>query len=343
VLRDIEEMVASRGEGDLPDSPPRPELRPQILRLELEGSDYALWRQARQVLESERDEGVSDRALLAAACSALIERAAHGGTSTRAEEQPGMSCGNVSGEGSIDESGDGASDVSGDGSGDASSDELTGERRAHVGARRLGSEAQRGRAKYQIAVVVCEVCRRGWQEGGGKRIPIAATDVERAECDAQWIGSLDDGPQAASQDVPPKTRRFVFRRDGDRCTVPGCRASAFIEVHHIVPREHGGGHVPENLTLLCGGHHDAHHAGRLVIRGRAPDLTFEWTHAAPKLGRADAGTENREQPRSDAILALHTLGFPKHVAVAAVDSALAELTDPDLERVIRVALQRCPR
>jgi hypothetical protein len=217
-----------------------------------------------------------------------------------------------------------------------------------VGARRLGSDAQRGRAKYQIAVVICEACKRGWQEGGGKRIAISATDVARAECDAQRIGSLDDGPQSAAQDVPPKTRRFVFRRDGDRCTVPGCRASAFIEVHHLVPRELGGGHEPENLTLLCGGHHDAHHAGTLMIRGRAPELTFQLAGAhvgaLPSLRSDAAAVHGESNARADAILAIRTLGYKKHEAIAAVDAAIAASAAPmELEQLLRAALQRCPK
>jgi hypothetical protein len=224
-----------------------------------------------------------------------------------------------------------------------------------AGTRRLGSEAQRGRAKYQIAILVCAGCGRGWQEAGGKRIPISATDVARAQCDAQWVGSLDGQPEAAAQDIPPKTRRFVWRRDGDRCTVPGCRASAFIEVHHIVHREDGGGHEPENLTLLCGGHHAAHHAGRLIIRGRAPHLMFELAGerldarahvgaSAPQPSAEEMHDQAVRAMRADAVLALHTLGFKKPDAIAAVDAALAVAEPPfDLERLLRLALQRCPR
>jgi hypothetical protein len=73
-LRDIEDLVAQHAAGDRPDSPPREHERPQILRLELEGSEYALWRHARQIVEGERDEAVSDRELFAAVCTALIER-----------------------------------------------------------------------------------------------------------------------------------------------------------------------------------------------------------------------------------------------------------------------------
>jgi hypothetical protein len=411
-LREIEELVAQHAPGDEPDSPPRGHERPQVLRLELEGSDYALWRQARQIVEGERDEAVTDRELFAAVCTALIERAresvdsvevridtstdgrahvgsdadlterAHVGSDADLTERAHVGSdadlterahvrtdadstelAHVGHEGAaIDRAEHGLAptdhiDVDGDA---AVPGQVEVDRGGHPkrGTQRLGSEAQRGRAKYQIAILVCEGCGRGWQEGGGKRIPISAADVARAECDAQRVGSLDGDPANATQDIAPKTRRFVWRRDGDRCTVPGCRSSSFLEVHHIVHRENGGGHEPENLTLLCGGHHDAHHNGRLVIRGRAPDLTFvlagerlerpmSAAHvgaSAPRAQTADRLRDETRQMRADAVLALHTLGFKKPEAVAVVDAALVAANAPvDLETLLRLALQRCPR
>src|SRR6201990_2499945 len=47
-----------------------------------------------------------------------------------------------------------------------------------------------GRAKYQIAMTVCERCQQGWQEGTGARVAVDASTVERARCDAQEIGSI---------------------------------------------------------------------------------------------------------------------------------------------------------
>src|SRR3954469_13849274 len=48
-----------------------------------------------------------------------------------------------------------------------------------------------GRAKYQIAVTVCQRCRQGWQEGAGARVAIEPAAIDRAMCDAQHIGSID--------------------------------------------------------------------------------------------------------------------------------------------------------
>jgi len=222
-LRQIEELVSQRAAGDLPDSPPRPELQKFIVRLELNAAEYALWRQARQQIQDEHDDPMEEHAVFAAMCAQAIE-----GPTTCAD---------------------------------------TDSKKA---------QTKRGRAKYQIAVTICKLCKHGWQHAGGRLIAIEPADVARAECDAQRIGSLDGQPTRATQDIPPKTRRFVLLRDGGRCTVPGCRASRFIEVHHIEHLENGGDHRATNLTSLCGGHHGAHHRGALIITGSAPNLQFEF-------------------------------------------------------------------
>jgi hypothetical protein len=147
------------------------------------------------------------------------------------------------------------------------------------------SEADDGRAKFQVAMTVCERCQQGWQEGAGVRLPVDASTVQRAMCDAQHLGSLDgDAPERAHQDVTPSVARFVRRRDGGRCRVPGCRSARGLEIHHIVHREHGGGHEAGNLILLCSSCHTAHHDGILQISGTATALTVE--RASSKLDRA---------------------------------------------------------
>ncbi|HEX3757173.1 MAG TPA: hypothetical protein VHW23_00640, partial [Kofleriaceae bacterium] len=61
-----------------------------------------------------------------------------------------------------------------------------------------------GRAKFQIAVTVCERCAKGWQEGAGAQVAIDAAAVERAMCEAQHVGSIDGpAPERAHQDIPP--------------------------------------------------------------------------------------------------------------------------------------------
>lgn len=145
-----------------------------------------------------------------------------------------------------------------------------------------GSEPT-GRAKFQIALTVCERCRTGWQEGAGAQLVVDDAAVERAMCDAQHIGSID-GPasERAYQDIPPSVVRFVWRRDDGRCRVDGCRSSRGLEIHHIVHRADGGTHDPMNLVLACSSCHLAHHRGALSITGTADHLEFR------RPGRLDA-------------------------------------------------------
>jgi len=202
-----------------------------------------------------------------------------------------------------------------------------------------------GRARYQIALTVCERCEQGWQEGAGVRVPVDAATVERARCEAQHIGSLDgEGPERASQDIPPSVVRFVWRRDGGRCQTPGCRSARGLEIHHIVRRADGGTHEASNLTLRCSSCHTAHHAGLLAISGSAPDrleVRRCSDHPAPVGGavRLDAAVV-RVQARE----ALVGLGWKAAIARAAVDEACAHVgATATIEVVIREALRRCPR
>jgi len=228
-----------------------------------------------------------------------------------------------------------------------------------------GGEADQGRARHQLMITVCQRCNRGWQDAAGRVIAIDAVDVERAECDAQRIGS-DREPERATQDITPMVRRFVRRRDHGKCCVPGCRASRNVDLHHVVHREHGGGHEAENLTLTCTAHHRALHEGKLLITGSAPNLTITYVNppaSSPALAIAPASDASkalraaRLQPQvavptppvgrskfesvvvvTQAKQALTSLGFRKAEAARYVDQALAKVDRPDLERLIRPAL-----
>jgi hypothetical protein len=45
------------------------------------------------------------------------------------------------------------------------------------------------------------------------------------------------------------TRRAVYRRDFFQCIC--CGATKYLQIHHVVPRSHGGGNDPTNLVTLC--------------------------------------------------------------------------------------------
>ena len=130
----------------------------------------------------------------------------------------------------------------------------------------------------------------------------------------------------------------LLRRDGGRCRVPGCRSARGLEVHHVVHRAHGGTHEPANLVVLCGACHQAHHDGRLGIRGTADSLEVTRPGASPPPVHVGANPH-----RADARLALTTMGWKAPVAQRAVDEALAALApDTPLERLVFESLRRCP-
>ena len=49
-------------------------------------------------------------------------------------------------------------------------------------------------------------------------------------------------------------RNNILKRDGGECQVCGWQRD--LEVHHIIPRIHGGGDHPNNLVTLCRECHD---------------------------------------------------------------------------------------
>lgn len=209
-----------------------------------------------------------------------------------------------------------------------------------------------GRAKHQIGYTTCEVCDRMWQEAAGVRVPVDDATRERVRCDAQHIGSLDARqPERATQDIPPATIRFVWRRDQGRCQTPGCRSTRCLEIHHIVPRSRGGTHDPANLTLRCGSCHKAHHLGLLTISGTAPDqlVTTRNVSGAVPHRRSPAIEEESLSSkfasaamREEAIVALMTTGWKRGVAVAAVDEARAHVgANVTLAELLREAFRRC--
>ena len=191
--------------------------------------------------------------------------------------------------------------------------------------------------RAQIAMTICERCDRGWQDAAGQVIEVDAAAVARAHCDAQHVGRVDgEAPAPLVDAVPVAVRRQLERRDHGRCVVPGCRSSRYLDLHHVVPRAHGGAHTARNLCLLCTGHHRAAHDGRLRISGEAPALTFQHgdgrAYGAPPPEAADHAAETQ--------LALRTLGFSATETNAAVEQGRAHVgAAASLEDWIRVALR----
>jgi hypothetical protein len=51
----------------------------------------------------------------------------------------------------------------------------------------LSGPSDEGRANYQVAMTICQECRRGWQQGRGESVEVGAAIVEMASCDVQNI------------------------------------------------------------------------------------------------------------------------------------------------------------
>jgi hypothetical protein len=272
-VRQIEELVAGRRPGSLPDDPADPQAKKHVIRWEIDADAFAQLRQTQSALADEHGGQLDASALVRVLCDRALEPA--------------------------------------------------------------GGEPS-GRAKFQIMLKLCAQCERGTQEGAGVEVPVDAATVERARCDAQYIGSVNDAvPVRATQDVPPSVVRFVWRRDGGRCQTPGCRSSRALEVHHIVLRADGGSHDASNLRLQCSACHSSIHRGTLEIRDgevRRPK------QPVPQGTELDAAT-TRVQVRD----ALVGLGWKSAVARAAVNEALAVVGNAPLDELLREALRRCHR
>jgi len=229
---------------------------------------------------------------------------------------------------------------------------------ALLASRRHGG-GLRKKAAAQVAVTVCPACQVGRQLAGNRQVALRPDELARMYCDAQWIDV--HGKQKSVQDVTPALRAKVMLRDHGTCRVPGCRAAANIEVHHIVPWSVGGAHTLDNLLALCDGHHAAHHRGDITIVGSAEDAVI--VNVAAANANASVHVDNRSDQthvegiddvddlhdasldpsiHEEAVLALTTLGFTKAEARRAVEQARED--EPEsLEALVRSALRRCPR
>ncbi|HEY4060218.1 MAG TPA: HNH endonuclease [Kofleriaceae bacterium] len=318
-LREVEALTSGRRRGDSPDTPANDEARLHVVRLEdINGSTLALFRQARQRLTEARGSHVSDNDVLAALATAVLS----------------LMAGETAPEAGV------ATSEAGDAS--ATTDEAASEASASAVSERAGRR-KGALVSFLVGLTVCPVCKHAEQNGGGASIPIDEASLQRALCNAQHIGSLDGGkPGRAVRDIPPAVERFIWARDKEVCQTPGCRSCIGLEIHHIVPRSHGGTHDPCNLTLRCSACHQAHHEGRLRISGTAPDNLV--TERSMPLGVLEGRRDFHEAAlRADAISAMRQLGWKPQIATHSVDIALGKLgADARLDEILRVALQSVP-
>jgi hypothetical protein len=201
-----------------------------------------------------------------------------------------------------------------------------------------------GRSSYQVALTVCEHCRRGVQQGRGELVEVSAEIIEMAECDGQNVGHVGETRHAhvgaslprATQVIPPALRRRVMRRDGGRCRVPGCRHAVFVDVHHLEPRSEGGRNTLENLVTLCSAHHRAIHRGQLVVEASpSGGLAFRHSNGTP-YGALPAPCS--AELFAKAFRALTLMGYRETEAKRAL-ARVPESSTASLEQLIRLALR----
>lgn len=122
------------------------------------------------------------------------------------------------------------------------------------------------RAKYRVHVFLDT--DGGWLNGR-PRLPKHLLDG--LTCDGQLapVWTTEGVPVSVGRSrrvVPERTRRLIVDRDRG-CRFPGCAATAFVEIHHLVHWADGGGTDLDNLLSLCPFHHDGHHRREFSISG----------------------------------------------------------------------------
>jgi hypothetical protein len=190
--------------------------------------------------------------------------------------------------------------------------------------------------RYQVAATICTGCKRGWQHGVGTTL-LSPPELERALCDCTDIGDVDDDtPGRATRSIPKAVKRHVFHRDGYKCRVPGCGATANIDCHHMKFWKDGGKHENRNLLTLCEGHHLAVHAGSLLIEGDAVDPKFTWSK------QSNFKIETRVV---ECRAALRARGVAKELIKPAVEATRTHVGQHDLTTAqwIEIALTKLPQ
>lgn len=63
--------------------------------------------------------------------------------------------------------------------------------------------------------------------------------------------------------IPAELKREVLIESGHRCSIPTCRHTGNLEIHHIIPWEKCKKHEYDNLITLCPNCHTLAHDGKI--------------------------------------------------------------------------------
>jgi len=315
-VRQLEELVAGKTPGDDPASPARDSERRHVLRFEVTPETFALFREALTALRRSTDVALDDDAALLALARLVLGGPRDEG---RASYQIAVTLCAACGQGHQPASGDLVP---------IDPDIVA---MAHCDAQHIGCLPPH--VANDSAPLGSPPTSNGAHVG-------AAPDANAHVSAHAPIAPTDAPPLTrAKQTIPPALRRTVLARDHRRCRVPGCRNSAYLDVHHLQLRSEGGANDAENLLPLCGAHHRAAHRGQLVIEGTATAVRFRHADGSPYGQVLDPqGLE----ARAKAFRALRGLGFREADVRAALARLQgdAELAAATTEQWIRAALAR---
>ena len=237
---------------------------------------------------------------------------------------------------------------------------------------------ERTHAPYQVAVTVCELCKRGWQDGGGITVEMSPDKLEAALCDAQHIGAVDDAVGTAEHigsnnehEVRTAERQLAQRPSATRDASPAkqaaprgtSRAKSDIPPalrRKVRARDHGKCRVPwcrsshnvdqhHIVPISQGGTHtlenilslcESHH-----LAHHAGALTIDGTADNAAFTRRAHNSFTIAERIVDTKAVLRTLGFDKHEVSTAIEKARAHVGTAELtlEQWIKIALSYCPK
>ena len=126
--------------------------------------------------------------------------------------------------------------------------------------------------------------------------PLSPATARRLACDAGGLAALAVDRDAGALDVgrrtrawPASMRRAALARDR-RCQVPGCGATRYLDVHHVVHWIDGGPTSLDNAACVCRRCHVMLHEGgyaleRLAASTPAADESPDAALAGKLIGR----------------------------------------------------------
>jgi hypothetical protein len=349
-LRELETLVASKAPGDTPDAPATERPRPRVLRFEVAADTFATFREAMQRLRRSAGGGLDDDAILLAMARQVLGGPRDEG---RSSYQVSLGVCGACGGGTQPAGGElvpveaavvamAACDAQQLGellpqatalqaaNENASLDIVPtdGAEDRHDVAEPTGDESTTIRQSSDHAHVGTQRYREQVTSARGATPPNIAADADVRP------------PPRAKQSIPPALRRAVLTRDRQRCTVPGCTHSTFLDVHHVLPRAEGGRNEASNLLTLCGAHHRATHRGELLIdREHEGMFTFRHADGAPY---GEPSTPRLIDAHAKVFSALRHLGFQEGEVKTVLTELRgdAELGGATVERLLREALCR---